>query len=229
VGFGRTGGSKFDYGIKRTGAVLTGDCAYDTYSANLVCWTYDALVKTPGADSNTCNADSGGGLHVGSDEHVAGVTSGGQRGDCLKGDRSYDRDVLTYLPWILKVGGGEAANAACGHIPRIDIDKHVRGEELMMTASATQLTRTFEIEPGTAALRVALNGEDDGTGRNDFDLYLVQGQQPDIAQAVCSEDGSRQFGFCEVANPAPGSWTVVIKRKKGEGLFQLVVTRLTEK
>jgi hypothetical protein len=71
---------------------------------------------------------------------------------------------------------------------------------------------------------VALNGEDNGKGKNDFDLYLIQGESEDIKQAVCSEDGSGQFGFCEVVNPAPGSWTAVVKRKKGEGLMQLAIS-----
>src|SRR5262249_8580198 len=74
VGFGRTGGLNYNYGIKRVGQVSLSECA-QTYGANLVCWNYEGLSNTPGQDSNTCNADSGGGLHVGADEAVAGITS----------------------------------------------------------------------------------------------------------------------------------------------------------
>jgi hypothetical protein len=52
VGFGRTGGDNYDYGVKRTGEVKTGKCPNDNkYSANLVCWNYDAVIKAAGADS----------------------------------------------------------------------------------------------------------------------------------------------------------------------------------
>jgi hypothetical protein len=114
-------------------------------------------------------------------------------------------------------------------LPAIDVDEHVRGEETMINQSNPIFARTFDVETGIAALRVAMNGDDNGEGRNDFDLYLMQGESQDIDQAVCSEDGSGQFGFCEVLNPAPGPWTAVVKRKKGDGLMQLVVTRLSAK
>jgi Bacterial pre-peptidase C-terminal domain/Trypsin len=225
VGFGRTGGDNYDYGIKRTGAVTTSQCSHDKYSTNLVCWNYDAVVKKTGA-SNTCNADSGGGLHIGSDELVAGVTSGGLNPRCLEGDNSYDTDVASYFsPWISKMRG-DASKNACGNMPVIDVEEHVRGEEAALNESSPIVARTFDVAAGTAALRVALNGEDDGHGKNDFDLYLIKGESGDVGQAVCSEDGAGQFGFCEVLNPAPGPWTAVVKRKKGEGLMQLVVTRL---
>jgi hypothetical protein len=165
-------------------------------------------------------------LHVGNDELLVGVTSGGRKLNCLKGDRSYDTDVVTYLSWILKARGDDKPESACGNLPAIDVEEHVRGEEAVINQSNPLFRRTFEVAAGTAALRVALNGEDNGKGKNDFDLYLIQGESEDIKQAVCNEDGSGQFGFCEVMNPATGSWTAIVKRKKGEGLMQLVVTRL---
>jgi Trypsin len=136
VGFGRTGGNNYDYGVKRTGEVKTNKCPNDNkYSTNLLCWNYDAVVKTAGVDSNTCNADSGGGLHVGSDELLAGVTSGGRKLSCLKGDRSYDTDVGTYLSWILKARGDDKPESACGNLPAIDVEEHVRGEEAVINQS----------------------------------------------------------------------------------------------
>ena len=62
VGFGRSGGLNFDYGIKRRGAVTIEPCSGDISNATSVCWTFDEFVGPPGDDSNTCNGDSGGAL-----------------------------------------------------------------------------------------------------------------------------------------------------------------------
>ena len=63
VGFGRSGDGNDDYLLKRVGAVATADCAPDS-NTTLVCWNYQDPVGPPGADSNTCNGDSGGPLFV---------------------------------------------------------------------------------------------------------------------------------------------------------------------
>jgi hypothetical protein len=158
-----------------------------------------------------------------------GVTSGGRKLNCLEGDRSYDTDVVSYQSWISKLLGDDKPKSACGNLPAIDVEEHVRGEEAVINQANPLFRRTFDVAAGIATLRVALNGEDDSSGRNDFDLYLIQGDSQDTNKAMCREDGSGQFGFCEVPNPGPGPWTAVVKRKKGEGLMQLVVTRLPAK
>jgi len=61
-----------------------------------------------------------------------------------------------------------------------------------------------------------MNGEDNPAGSNDFDLYVYEGRS-DGARLACAENGSGQFGFCEVAYPASGAWTVEVRRKRGAG------------
>jgi len=221
VGFGRTGGMNHDYGIKRFGEVSLSACT-QTFGANLVCWDYEGLTDTPGKQVNTCNADSGGGLHVGVDAEVAGVTSGGLKPQCTAGDRSYDTDVATYLPWILQAGRDGIGTSACGPLVPVDPTVHVRGDDVELSDNRPEVTHTIEVRPGVAVLRVAMNGVDDLSGRNDFDLFVRRGD----GHTVCAEDGPGQFAFCEVADPQPGPWSIVVRRKRGKGLLQLVVTRL---
>ncbi len=61
-----------------------------------VCWTFT------GAGGNTCNADSGGPLFVGSGSapSIAGVTSGGSSNSCLPTDDSFDANIAHYASYI---------------------------------------------------------------------------------------------------------------------------------
>ena len=83
VGYGRTGGAKYDYGIKRDGSAKFGKCASGYAGKKLLCWDFDADINTTPGDSNTCNADSGGGVFMLDKEGrrtvqlVVGVVSGG--------------------------------------------------------------------------------------------------------------------------------------------------------
>jgi hypothetical protein len=78
------------------------------------------------------------------------------------------------------------------------------------------------VAPGTAELRVALHGvEKAGV---DFDLYVRGGSPPAPGTFDCDAIGTNQWGFCRIADPAPGSWFVRAERVKGDGLFQLVAT-----
>lgn len=226
VGFGRTGGRNQDYGIKRRGAIKTASCTGDYSDTTLICWNYDARVGPPGEDSNTCNGDSGGGFHIGRKSIVSGVTSGGVRSSCQTGDRSYDANVYHYHKWIETVSAGDLSTRACGALPAIDERKHIRGETERLSTASPEASYKLDVPAGSSRFRVAMNGEDDGEGQNNFDLYLIRGAAPNPNQAVCAENGSGQFGYCEIKNPRPGPWTILVRRIKGDGLVQVTVTVL---
>ena len=157
-------------------------------------------------------------------QKIVGVTSGGSRTDCLKGDHSYDTDVFEYQNWIDGFAGSRMPSPACGSSPSWQMDQHVRGATVRLTKDQSIIEHLINVPTGLASLRVAMNGEDDGEGRNDFDLYLGSGNQVDLARAACTQNGSGQFAFCDVPRPKSGPWTIVVIRKKGEGLAQLSVT-----
>ena len=86
--------------------------------------------------------------------------------------------------------------------------------------------KTFEIfvPPDASTLRVALNGEDDGDGSNDFDLFVLFGEPGTGGKPNCADAKPGQFAFCEFADPPTGEWHIRVKRERGKGKFQVVVT-----
>jgi hypothetical protein len=238
VGFGRTGGDNKDYGIKREGPVITAACQGEVANKKLLCWNFSAKIMkdnkgvTHVRASNTCNGDSGGGLFMWEREgqrsvqKIVGTTVAGFRGNCLEGDHSYDTDVFAHLTWIERVGEGRLTDNACGTMEHLDVDRHVLADLALLSETLPEKTYTIDVASDLLSLRVSMNGEDDGSGKNDFDLYVVPGAQPNINKAVCSETGPGQFAFCEIARPKPGSWTIFVQRKKGEGLAQVTVTKV---
>ena len=69
-----------------------------------------------------------------------------------------------------------------------------------------------------------MNGEDDGYGKNDFDLVVYRGDPAPGAAPACKENGPGQFAFCEVKAPASGRWTIIVVRKAGDGNVQITTT-----
>lgn len=231
VGFGRTGGDNHDYGIKRQGSVSTSACKGIYAGKKLLCWDFHPEVKSGQQASNTCNADSGGGLFMWDNvgqrniQKVVGVTSGGTKNDCLKGDYSYDTDLFQHQTWVDKESGARPAPVACGALPAWDVELHVRGATLRISANQPEIRLPLTAPAGLAVLRVAMNGEDDGSGRNDFNLYLFAPEESvENAKPTCAEEGTGQFGFCEIPWPKNGVWTIVVRRQIGEGLVQVSVT-----
>jgi hypothetical protein len=235
VGFGRTGGNvKEDYGIKRRGQVVTSSCVPPRSNEHSVCWRFDGEYGLPGEDSNSCNVDSGGGLHVGANLQIIGVTSGGSRAvngqtvyDCLKGDRSFNANVFRYSKFIADKAGSDLQTQSCGQIAPVSMS-NVRGGIDALSETTQSRAHRIDVAEGMSRLIVSMNGENwKGTNYEtldnpspDFDLYLLRGEEVDDAKAVCRKTGSGQFASCEVKSPQPGRWTILVKRKVGAGQYQ---------
>jgi hypothetical protein len=229
VGYGRAGDPLFDYGLKRSGAVVTTACSTipapgsDTTS---VCWNFSDPKGNPGSNANTCNADSGGPLFVdvGANMRVAGITSGGSSASCQPTDHSYDANVFTYRNFIETAGGADLANTTCGSGPQVG-DPGVAALDFAgtVTAADPDATHTFTVTSGTTLLRVTMNGVDDGA--SDFDLYVKAGSAPTTAVYDCGRFGPNQFGVCEFVAPAAGTWHVLVHRWAGSGTYQVTATQ----
>jgi hypothetical protein len=229
VGFGRTGGYNEDYGVKREGFIETAACPATQSGAPLVCWNFSAELQNGAMRSNTCNADSGGPLFVyevtGGRQlrYIAGVTSGGEADDCLIGDQSYDADVVEYSKWISEKAQLDSKPA--GPAPALVTERDVEGDVTKLNEVRTEVAYPFEVRSRISTLMVAMNGDDNGKGRNNFDLYVSR-VNAGGDEVVCTEEGPGQFAFCRFENPQPGAWKVIVKRKKGGGSVQTVVTQL---
>ncbi len=227
VGYGRSGDPLFDYGLKRAGDVTTAACSTippPGSDATSVCWNFSNPQGQPGTNSNTCNADSGGPLLVdfGSGPRVAGVTSGGSSASCLPDDHSYDANVFTYRSFIQTQGGADLAHTSCGAGPQVGgPGTTVLTSSGTVSSGSPQGTYSFQVTSGTTLLRVAMNAVDDGS---DFDLYVKFGSPPTTTVYDCGRFGSNQYGMCEFAAPAAGTWNVLVQRYSGSGTYQLTVT-----
>ena len=225
AGFGRTGGGSFDYGVKRFGAIEVDSCIFGVSNTTSICWNFTNPVAAAGADSNTCNADSGGPLFIdnGTDLVLAGVTSGGNSSDCMAFDNSFDTRISFYASYLQAAGGADLANTSCGGIPQVgDADVEVVALEGALDGSTPQQTHSFDVDPGSMVLRVTLNAIDDGI--SDFNLYVRAGVPPTTTNYDCAVDGSGQYGGCEFNNPSGGMWHVLVDRSSGAGAYQVTAT-----
>jgi hypothetical protein len=232
VGFGRTGGFNEDYGIKREGFIETATCPASQRDMPLLCWNFNAEVQAGAIRSNTCNADSGGPLFLYETiaghqvRYVGGVTSGGEAEDCLLGDQSYDADVLHYKKWILNTAGLPDPPPEVHGAAFVDPDRDVSAETTKLTDDRKEVAFPLEVREGLQSLMVAMNGDDNGRGRNKF-VISVSRIDSVIEQQMCSADAPKQFSFCSISDPTPGSWKVTVKQTNGSrAVVQVVVTQL---
>jgi hypothetical protein len=224
VGFGRSGGSSFDYGLKRVGAVVT-----ETFGCDLdqVCWEFENPIGPPGEDANSCNADSGGPLFwdAGSGDVVAGTVSGGLNLNCDANDYSYNANIFFYRSYIAAEGGADLGQTSCGGGPQVgDPEVTVTPIEGSLSGADTSDVWPTAVDAGTTSLRVALNAGEQSS--SDFDLYVRYGAAPTTTDFDCKADGSNQFGYCEITNPAAGTWYVLVNRVSGAASYQVTVTEI---
>lgn len=229
VGFGRTGGRRFDYGLKREGTIKTTSCPQILADKQVLCWRFDADLISSGSAQNTCNADSGGGVFIrdydgarGVVDKVFGVVSGGTDNDCVKNDVSYNVDVFQYREWIEATGEGRLSSTMCGTPLWGNTAKQPVHVTMRLEADKTEDSLQIEIPSGAAAVQVAMNAEDDGKGSNEFAFVVQHGASSVNGEDMCKGAGTgRQFAFCRVEKPQPGTWTVRVKRIKGNGEVQI--------
>ena len=227
VGFGRTGGSRADYGIKREGTARTAACTGQYAKAKVMCWNFDADVKSSASAQNTCNGDSGGGVFMRDNDgsrivdKVFGVVSGGTDMDCMKNDLSYNVDVTEYRDWIQSAGEGRLSSAMCGRsLWEAKAREPVR-TTLTLDANKPEASFAIVAPADATALRVAMNVEDDNPAKNAFQFAAFKGENPARSENACKDSGSGQFAFCAVDQPASGTWTITVTRKKGQGQVQI--------
>jgi hypothetical protein len=225
VGFGRTGGDVYEYGIKRQGTVTTRACAPEL-GVKKLCWQFDGTAAS--SESNVCHGDSGGSTYVmdGGVPTIVGVHSTTNQMSCLESPGTYpsaDTSVFDHLDFITG-GGGTVSTATCGDLPAVgDPEVAVTAEtgrvELGETADFA-----LEVPRGTAQLRVALNSTD-GVDAN-LDLFIKTGDTASFSD--CGAAGSGPHGFCSFDSPATGSWAVEVSAGSTSGAvggdFQMTAT-----
>jgi hypothetical protein len=91
-----------------------------------------------------------------------------------------------------------------------------------LSEATPDATHEVTIGAGLAELRVTMNGD----SLADFDLYVRSGAPPTPAIYDCKDDGTNQFAGCMIANPAAGTWYVLVHRNSGTGVYQVTTTSL---
>lgn len=226
VGFGRTGGMHYDYGIKREGSIKTAACPSSMAKDQVLCWHFDADVKSAASAQNTCNADSGGGIFIRDNdgsrvvEKVFGVVSGGADSDCMKNDVAYNADVFQYRDWIEAAGEGRLSAAMCG-TSLWDKTHEPARRTFRLEDGNPEANFTIDVPEGTTALRIAMNGENNNSDKNAFGFIVFSGNDAANATDACNGTGTGQFAFCTIDKPRAGVWTVASSRKKGGGEVQV--------
>jgi hypothetical protein len=216
VGYGIT--ESADSGLRRSGSVVTTSCN-GVSLANHVCW--DPLSNNS-PQANTCAGDSGGPLlaDLGAGPTLVGVTSGGDATTCQVMGFSFDTDVFVYSSFLRQQAGLDLSSAACGDGPQVG-DPAVTTLPFSGTA-AYQAEPSFDVPPGTKLLRVGLNG----AGSGDADLYVAPGAPATPANAVCASAFLGSLEYCEIPDPAPGTWYALVNATGGPVDYQLTVTLL---
>jgi hypothetical protein len=224
VGFGVTLGSASDDGIKRKGNVVTASC--QPPSSQFVCWNFNNPLGAPGTNSDTCFGDSGGPLFVslGGQTVLAGVTSGGTSPNCQPLDNSNDDDVFSDLAWIQSEAGADLNATACGLGPQIGSPgTSVLGSTGTLSKGQKQVASSVVVPVGTTDLRVALNSQD--WFENSNALYIRHGAPASTTAFDCKSAALSGQQFCDVKNPASGTWNILARHLVGPGgTFQVTAS-----
>lgn len=226
VGFGRTGGRRLDYGIKREGTVKTSACPDKLARSNVLCWRFDADVTASGSAQNTCNADSGGGIFMRDNDgarvvdKVFGIVTGGTDSNCTRNDVSYNVDVSRYVDWITAAGEGRLSSTMCGK-PLWNGASQPEHQTVRLDDITPDAGITIEAPDDVTGLRIAMNAEDDGKHKNQFQFAAFSSKDGVPGENACADNGTGQFAFCAIEKPESGSWTINVSRKQGQGEVQI--------
>lgn len=240
-------------GIKRSGSMELTPCAGTLAGFDVLCWEPESPLGPAGEGVSTCNVDSGGPLFVdeGLGRVVAGLTKGavydpqGQPDYCLPPVQPYDTRVARHHAWLESMAAATGAvdleQKQCGALAELpeeveslpcdglpwspgDASRTCGFHGALEDGLAPQAQHMFRVPPETAVLRVALNGIASQTGEVDTDLYLRAGAAPTPVVHDCSATASGNLGFCEIPDPEPGSWYVLVDQVAGTGEYQVSVS-----
>jgi hypothetical protein len=230
VGFGYD--SRAFGGLKNFGRVALARCSASGISPDHLCWEFKQPIGSPGSNSTTCFGDSGGPLFIESSAGpvLSGVHSGASGAapdDCITPTEAFDADVFSDSTWIVAQGGADLRSAACGGLPAAGTKQApILGGMVSVTPRSPRASSTFRVPRGTKLLRVAINGQLNGST---YELYLNPGAPAGPNRFSCkSVAAHRGFQFCEVSAPSAGAWNVLVRLAGGfGGLVQQTVTLYT--
>lgn len=237
VGFGRTGGSRIDYGIKRMGTVEIKMCAGD-HDPKVFCAAFSASLKPKDSASNICGGDSGGGVFMTDKDDrgqnidkIFGVVSGNSTKECgaeaKDKDTSYYQNLFDrdYQKWLKIAGEGRLSSRVCGNEEIYDT-KHT----ILAIKDSEYTDISLQLPAGTENFRVAMNADVSGQdNKNDFDLLVFSDPtMPKQPESICEVINFGQFAFCEMKNGKYKDWKIRIVRKKGAGLAQITTSFFRE-
>ena len=173
VGFGRTGGTRYDYGMSAMEASKSIRVHGVFADKKVLCWHVDADVVSKLSAQNTCQGNSGGGVLMRDDDGKGGtvqkvfaVVSGGDDPKTCMGDgEAWNLDVFQYRDWIVSAGEARLTTEICGKPLPTSAQFEPKTAILHIDEAHPTQSVTWGVPQGTETLRVAMNGEDSGTGK----------------------------------------------------------------
>lgn len=201
-------------GIKRIGRYSSINCNEDGLpNATNLCFFFAP------SDAGICSGDSGGPDFVdfGQGPVLAGIHTAST--SCSPGAISLSQDVYSYRNFIAQQAGSDLGRA-CTDLPLIG-SSDVTTRSWSGAASGNP-SHTFNVPAGTERLRLALNATEPPGG--DLDLLLRAGAPPTDGLFDCRSDMDGSVEFCEVVQPAAGTWHATVARRSGSGVeYQLTL------
>lgn len=227
VGFGRSGHSTVDPGLKRLRPVTTAQCP-EGYQAEWLCWDF--------TDTAPRICDGNGGTPLMFDDGTGASLIGLGLGFtrflptraaplCIVAGAGLDADLSTYLPWLLSEGATDVEGTRCGNIPQVgETGTSVTTIDGLLGPTRSSAEHTVIVTPNTQLLRVVLNGQDSGaSGPHDLDLF-VRARDSKHLDDYCAGTDTGPYAVCEFSSPRAGAWDMRVDRIAGAGHYQLTAT-----